>query len=510
MKKTIAVIRMFTSTAILLAGVLVFNSCNDDDADAKPDVAASVVGNDGGSLTAQDGVLTLTVPKGAMPDNTTVTIKQTEQEAPDNGIGKIYSLTPEGTVFTKPVALSFHYTDKDAAETPPSRMAIAFKKEDDTWQVMPTTDIDLANKTITTETLHFSEWTLLEIPSITSFTPDNGIAGTVITIIGTNFSSVTSENVVSINGVSATVLAASATHLSVKVPSAVTTGKIMIIITQNGQSYTIVSENDFVLNIPTITSFAPASGKVGETVTITGTNFSPNASENTVTFNGKPVIVTTVFGNQIVTKVPAGATTGKIVIAVALNGFSYTALSAADFIVESSEPSITGFSPASGVIGATVTITGKNFSSIASENSVTFSGFPATVTSSSTTQLVVVVPGGAKTGKFMLTTMYNDLFWTAMPATDFIVETNEPTVTGFSPTSGPVGTVVTVTGKNFSSVASDNTVFFNGMPAMVTSSSSTQIVFTLPGGSTGKIIVQTKFNDLIWSTSSAGDFTVTP
>src|SRR6187551_1423732 len=135
MKKTIAVIRMFTSTAILLAGVLVFNSCNDDDADAKPDVAASVVGNDGGSLTAQDGVLTLTVPKGAMPDNTTVTIKQTEQEAPDNGIGKIYSLTPEGTVFTKPVALSFHYTDKDAAETPPSRMAIAFKKEDDTWQV---------------------------------------------------------------------------------------------------------------------------------------------------------------------------------------------------------------------------------------------------------------------------------------------------------------------------------------------------------------------------------------
>ncbi len=503
-------IRMLTSTAILLAGILVFNSCNDDEPKTTPNDASSVVGNTGGSLTAQDGVITLTVPQGAMADNTTVAIKESEEVSPENGIGKVYSLTPEGTQFTKPVALSFHYTDKDAAKTPPSRMAIAFKKDDNTWQVVPTINIDEATKTITTETLHFSEWTLLEIPSITNFTPDNGIEGTVVTITGTNFSSVISENVVSINGVSATVLAASTTQLSIKVPSAVTTGKITIVITQNGQSYTIVSQDDFVVNVPTITSFSPASAIVGTTVTITGTNFSTNLSENVVTFNGIPALVTAVTGNQIVTKVPAGATTGKIFIAVVVNTFNYTVSSANDFVVESSEPTVIDFTPASGVVGTTVTINGKNFSAIPSENSVTFSGFPGTVTSSSTTQLVVIVPVGAKTGKFMVQTIYNNLAWTTSPDTEFVVETNEPTVTGFSPASGPTGTLVTVTGKNFSATASDNKVFFNGNSAVVTSSSSTQIVFALPAGASDKILVQTKFNDLDWVTSSANDFIVTP
>jgi len=60
-------------------------------------------------------------------------------------------------------------------------------------------------------------------------------------------------------------------------------------------------------------------------------------------------------------------------------------------------PSITSFSPLTGVpIIASVTINGTHFNPVASNNAVYFGGVKATVTSSSSTQLVVRVPKGAQ------------------------------------------------------------------------------------------------------------------
>ena len=72
---------------------------------------------------------------------------------------------------------------------------------------------------------------------------------------------------------------------------------------------------------PTIASYT-SSGPIGSTVTITGTNFSTTPSDNTVTFNGTAAVVTNSTSTQIVTTVPAGATTGLITITV--GGFSAT------------------------------------------------------------------------------------------------------------------------------------------------------------------------------------------
>jgi hypothetical protein len=65
---------------------------------------------------------------------------------------------------------------------------------------------------------------------------------------------------------------------------------------------------------PIITSFSPASGPVGTTVTIIGDNFSLIPSNNVVTFNGSSAIVTSSTGTEIITTVPAGASTGLIAI----------------------------------------------------------------------------------------------------------------------------------------------------------------------------------------------------
>lgn len=54
----------------------------------------------------------------------------------------------------------------------------------------------------------------------------------------------------------------------------------------------------------------------------------------------------------------------------------------------------------------------------------------------------------------------------------------------FSPQSGPVGTVVTISGTGFSSTASQNSVTFNGVLASVASATANQIVVSVPAGAT--------------------------
>lgn len=61
-------------------------------------------------------------------------------------------------------------------------------------------------------------------------------------------------------------------------------------------------------------------------------------------------------------------------------------------------PAVTSFSPTSGLIGTTVTINGSNFNNVLSNNTVTFNGVAATVTTATANVLTVIVPSGATTG----------------------------------------------------------------------------------------------------------------
>ncbi|MCR9227029.1 MAG: BspA family leucine-rich repeat surface protein [Flavobacteriaceae bacterium] len=65
----------------------------------------------------------------------------------------------------------------------------------------------------------------------------------------------------------------------------------------------------------------------------------------------------------------------------------------------SSKPTISSFAPKTGPEGTEVTITGTNFSTTKADNTVKFGGTAATVSAATATQLKVVVPTGATTGK---------------------------------------------------------------------------------------------------------------
>jgi subtilisin family serine protease len=86
-----------------------------------------------------------------------------------------------------------------------------------------------------------------------------------------------------------------------------------------------------------------------------------------------------------------------------------------------------------------------------------------------------------------------------------MVAFRKPTVTGFSPTSGPVGTQVTITGSNFGS--GTGVRFFNNKIATVNVLTGNTLVATVPAGAiTGPIRV---FN-AAGSSTAPGNFTVTP
>jgi hypothetical protein len=159
-------------------------------------------------------------------------------------------------------------------------------------------------------------------------------------------------------------------------------------------------------------------------------------------------------------------------------------------------PSITSFSPGSGSVGTGVTITGTNF---LGTQRVKFNNTDASFSVDiSGTQITTSVPSGASTGPLTVKTPQG----TAVTGVAFVV-TGGPTITNFSPTSGPVGTSVAINGTNLTGATS---VTFDGTSASFSVNGSTQIIATVPSGATtGRIEVTTPSG----SAKSASHFTVT-
>ena len=147
----------------------------------------------------------------------------------------------------------------------------------------------------------------------------------------------------------------------------------------------------------------------------------------------------------------------------------------------------------SGKEGAKVGILGQGFSS---SSVVKFGGTKATtIVLSGTTYITATVPAGALTGSVTVTTGSTTLTSTKT----FKVL---PTITSFTPSSGPVGTSVTITGTGLKQTTK---VTFSGKSASFTVVSDTEVTATVPtGATTGKIIVTTKGG----SVTSATSFTV--
>lgn len=167
---------------------------------------------------------------------------------------------------------------------------------------------------------------------------------------------------------------------------------------------------------PVIMDFTPNGGAVGSQVIIAGNGFSNTPGQSVVKFNGTVAEVITSSSTQIVTSVPAGATTGPISVATPAG----TTSSDTPFVIGASKaPTISGFTPSIGVAGTSVNISGNNFDT--SSNKVEFNNGAASVTMAAPKNIIVAVPPKTASGRISVTTAFGkassdaDFFVTPAP-----------------------------------------------------------------------------------------------
>jgi len=146
----------------------------------------------------------------------------------------------------------------------------------------------------------------------------------------------------------------------------------------------------------------------------------------------------------------------------------------------------------SGKVGTSVGILGQGFTSA---TGVKFGSGPGAFTVVSDTYMIAAPASGATTGNVTVLEPGGNL---VTPQVFKVI----PSISGFSPTSGTVGTQVVITGM---SLTQTSAVAFGGVKASFTVNSDTQVTATVPSGAkTGTIKITTKGG----SATSAGKFTV--
>ena len=149
-------------------------------------------------------------------------------------------------------------------------------------------------------------------------------------------------------------------------------------------------------------------------------------------------------------------------------------------------PEVTAINPSSALPNTLISITGKSFSHVFSENKVSFNGKDALVSNASSTQLTVVVPEEAETGPVVVTVRGK----TALNQVIFTVLTSPAEISNITPITGGYNTSVTITGSNFFSSPEANVVTFNGVPGTVKSASATSLTVSVPArAGSGAVIV---------------------
>ncbi|MBC8010405.1 MAG: lamin tail domain-containing protein, partial [Burkholderiales bacterium] len=162
---------------------------------------------------------------------------------------------------------------------------------------------------------------------------------------------------------------------------------------------------------PTLTTFAPASGTAGDTVTLTGTNF---AAVSAVRFNGVAALFTVDSPTTLRATVPAAATTGVVTVTTPRG----TATSAGVFTIVQNPVLISQLYGAGGNSGATYNSDYVELHN-RGETTVTLSGWSVQYASASgTTWQAVALTGSLAPGKHYLVKLAGGSTGAALPTPD--------------------------------------------------------------------------------------------
>lgn len=302
-------------------------------------------------------------------------------------------------------------------------------------------------------------------PTVDSFDPPSGLVGTTVVISGHGFADPNFLTSVYFNGVKATSgQVVSDTQITVRVPLGASSGYI----TMTNSIGSAVSASYFYLN-PIVTGFTNRAF-TGQTINLSGVSFLGVTS---VSLSGVPVTFSVPNGTNIQLTVPQNASDGPFL--VTSPGGSY--LTTSNLLIL---PNITSFYPPGGPAGTVVTILGTGLSAT---SRVLFGSLASqAITNVNSTTVTAVVPSGVPTAPVTLITANG----TNISSIPFYAA---PALDSFSPSSGIVGTLITLQGRNFTG-ASLVTLGGVSLPGFqVLSSSQIQVAApSTPGSGTFQVV----------------------
>ena len=371
---------------------------------------------------------------------------------PSSAIGGA-TVTITGTGFTGATSVKFGGTAASSFNVVNATTITAIVANGSTGDVSVTTSAGTATK---------AGFVFVAAPSITNFTPTNAASGATVTITGSDFTGATavnfggtaasSFNVVNATSIQAVVGTGATGDVSVTTPAGTAT------------------KAGFVLVVPpTITQFTPTAAKIGETVTILGTNFT---NANAVRFGNVNARSFTVQNDNLITAALANGASGDITVITPSGNASLAGFTFLKTI------KIKSFYPDSAKTNDTITITGEYCSEVID---VSFGGTAASSFTILNDTMILAAVGAGSTGDISLKDSTG-----SVNAPGFVYLA-VPSIGSFSPTTAKRDEIVSIYGNEFLEVSN---VLFGGVACnSFTVISNTQLEARVGNGNSGNVTV---------------------
>jgi hypothetical protein len=223
---------------------------------------------------------------------------------------------------------------------------------------------------------------------------------------------------------------------------------------------------------PVITAVTPPKVEAGQTVTIMGSGFDPDAEGDAVRFGEQAGKVTSASDTQLAVTVPESLPVADTTVRVQTRGGRSNAL----FLKIYRGPRVTSVDPPVALPGAEIVLRGSNLAGAAL--AVTIGGLPANVKDSSPAAIRVRVPDLPLLEGRALRVTVEVAGETGRPAE--IILGRLPLVTQVAPVSGPPGTQVAIRGHGFDPDVRANRLTIGGEPALLLSATANEIAAIVP------------------------------
>jgi regulation of enolase protein 1 (concanavalin A-like superfamily) len=337
-------------------------------------------------------------------------------------------------------------------------------------------------------------------PNISGISPTAGPVGTQVVITGSGFGAPQGGSVVTLNGTLVTVNSWSATSITITIPSGATTGPLVVTVSPSMKNSNPVT---FTVNVQTLPPLwsdldigtvgpAGSAGYSNGTFTVTASgNWIWNTADS---FNFAYQQLSgdgTIVARLVTLQGGSSSESTGVMIRDSLDPASphmYAAFSQAA-IWAAFRSTLGGNTNGQSISSITlpywvrVVRSGSNFTGYGSPDGVTWTQIGPTQTITMGQNVFVGLAVCADTNSSLATATFDNVSISTVAAPS-------PIITGISPTWGPVGTQVTVSGSGFGTSQGGSVVNLNGAPVTINTWSDTSISITIPsGGTTGPLVV---------------------